>query len=159
MRACRAGMVLSESSTAVLRDVQGNQSPDIPGIPDANMPEVNQNFDIGMQQTTICDLWNSGIFQICTNCHGNSGGVRVDHTSPRTLHDSFVNVAGNSNSTSSRRVTRKALICTPKCWVRRTSSPVAGAGACLKVDRITAKKTLRPLLRWINSDNLAACLP
>ena len=52
-----------------------------------------------MQQTTICDLWNSGMFQICTNCHGNQG-VSVDHTSLRTLHDSFVNVAGNRTSTS-----------------------------------------------------------
>ena len=58
---------------------------------------MNFGLDIGVQQTTICDLWNSGMFQICSNCHGNAGGVAINHANPRTLHDSLVNVAGNSN--------------------------------------------------------------
>ena len=134
--------------------------PDNPMIPDVAAPEVNFNMDIGNAQTTICDLWASGMFQNCSNCHGNAGGLVIDHTSPRTLHDSLVPpAAGDSNLdlVSPRNMSGSYLYA--KMLGMQAFYPGGGGQRMPQGGPYYDQAGLAPLLRWINSDNLAACLP
>ena len=47
---------------------------------------------------TICDLHELGVLAGCVGCHGNGGGVSIDHSSPQALYDSLVGVSGNSGN-------------------------------------------------------------
>jgi cysteine-rich repeat protein len=133
--------------------------PDNPVIPDVNAPEVNVAMDIGNTQTSICDLWMSGMFQSCVNCHGAAGGVAINHATPRTLHDSFVNVAGNSNLDLVSPRNPQGSYLYAKMLGMQAFVPGGGGGRMPQGGPYYSQEDLAPLLRWINSDNLAACLP
>ena len=132
---------------------------DTPRMPDVSTPEVNFGFDIGAQQTTICDLWNSGMFQNCVNCHGNSGGIAINHATPRTLHDSLVNVAGNSNLDLVSPRNPQGSYLYAKMLGMQMFFPGGGGGRMPPGGPFYSQTDLAPLLRWINSNDLAACLP
>ena len=115
--------------------------------------------DIGPPTTTICEIWNSGMFQVCGNCHGNFGGVTINHTSPRTLHDSLVNVAGSSNLdlVSPRNVQGSYVVA--KLLGAQNIIPGGGGDRMPQGGPYFSQTDLAPLMRWIDSADLAACLP
>ena len=103
------------------------------------------------QTPTICDLHELGVLAGCVGCHGNGGGVSIDHSSPQALYDSLVGVSGNSGNDLVVSGDADASW----LWVRmselngESSMPPTGA----------LDETVRnPVRDWINGGSLDECL-
>ena len=101
--------------------------------------------------TTICDLHEQGVFSMCSNCHGDAGGLTIDHSSAQSLYDSLVGVAGASGID----LVTSGDSASSWLWIRLKAlhgePPMPPSG-------VLSAETLAPVAQWIDADSLDACL-
>ena len=90
---------------------------------------------------------------MCSSCHGDAGGLTIDHSSAQSLYDSLVGVAGASgidlvtsgdSASSWLWIRLKALHGEPPMPLRRPER--RDAGACRPMDRRRLTRCL-PFIR------------
>ena len=100
---------------------------------------------------TICDLHEQGVFSMCSSCHGDAGGLTIDHSSAQSLYDSLVGVAGASGID----LVTSGDSASSWLWIRLKAlhgePPMPPSG-------VLSAETLAPVAQWIDADSLDACL-
>jgi hypothetical protein len=131
------------------------------GDDDVDCLDADCAFDPMCNAPSICDLHQMGAFGSCSNCHmgeNPSGGLRIDNTSARTLHDTLTQGTGNSGISAVVQGNHQQSYVYHK--LGGTQDEIQGGG----LNRMPLDgpyldgPQLGGVAGWINRENLAACL-